>query len=236
MSNEKFLEILNERLAKGEITPSEYDELKVRLMAPNSDDGMSKVAGHSKSNERLEFENESLADGMAKADLPDGEYIIFIARNRLKFFMGVQVLMSLYIGLSAFPMNVVPRIREFLQETDSYVKIITQVYAQLAPTISSILVILISAILAGVLIKTISQVLISNIPFFSYPVSRNNMNNLKELEKGAISSRMQDISKSYSGFVIVRVGDRGRLIYSVKTFPLIVMNGVFILIGTNIPL
>ena len=236
MSNEKFLEILNERLAKGEITPSEYDELKVRLMAPITDNGKGIVAGHLESNEQLENETELLADRMADVHLPDGEFIIFIARSRLRFFIGVQVIMSLFIGLIAFPRNVVPEIREFLQETELYYQMYTQISAQLAPIFLSIQVIFISVILASLFIKIISQVMISNMSFFSYPVSRDSMNSLKELEKGAISSRMQDISKSYSGYVKVRVGGKGKFIYTVKTLPLIVMNGVFILIGTNLQL
>lgn len=234
MSNQKLLEILNERLAKGEITPGEYDELKIRLIAPNTDGEMVTAASHSEPIEQLEI--EPLADERGDDFRREGEYIVFIGRNRLRFFMGAQVLVSLYFGLVVFPVNVMPIIRDFLQETDIYNQVILQFSSQLTPLILESMVVFNSAILAGILVKVVSQLLISNLTFFSHPVSRDLMNDLKELEKGAISSRMQDISKSYSGFVIVRLGSKGKFIYSVKALPLIVMNGAFIVVGITVVL
>jgi hypothetical protein len=233
LSNEKLIDILNERLAKGEITPSEYDELKARLIDPSPADGGVTVASPSDSNEHLVIEHGPLADSGDDVYLPDGNFIIFIARNRLRFFLGVQILMSLYIGLVAFPTNVVQIIEDFLLETDLYNQVVIQISPQLAPVILGTMAISTSAIIAGVAIKVISQLLISRLTFFSFPVGSEQMKNLKELEKGSISSRMQDISKSYSGFVVVRVGGNGRFVYSVKVIPLIVMNGILILIATN---
>ncbi len=234
MSNEKLLEILNERLAKGEITPSDYDELKARIMGADTRSDRIVEADHYETIEHSDV--EPLADGGAEVFGRDGEYIVFVARSRLRFFMGVQILLSLYFGLAVFPENVMPIIREFIEELEFYNQIILRFSSQLTPIILETTVIFNSAILAGISVKVISQLLIANLTFFSNPVSRDLTNKLKELEKGAISSRMQDISKSYSGFVIVRMGSSGRFIYSVKALPLIVINGALIIIGTTIVL
>lgn len=234
MSNEKLLDILNERLAKGEITPGDYDELKARIMTPAADNDRVIDADHYETVEERDIGQS--AQAATDEFHRDGEYIVFVARNRLRFFLGVQILLSLYVGLAVFPQNVLPIIRDFIEDIDIYNQIILRFSSQLTPIILETMVIFNSAILAGIAVKVVSQLLIGNLTFFANPVSRDLTNKLKELEKGAVSSRMQDISKSYSGFVIVRMGSTGRFIYSVKALPLIVINGALIIIGTTIVL